>query len=379
MTKHNWLCPRWLGVAVGIGGCFISTTAIAADDTGKIYYKDGTTIETQDFNLKINLLVQPTFEYNDVDNEGRADLGVDPGSDRTSFDLDRVRARLAGDALNKEFSYALYHDFRADGGGSELEDAWLQWNQDWGSARWGQFDVAYSRQELNTDHGLQMLDRSIVSDRFSPARQMGALLHGPLGDGITYAVGAFNGVEGQNSAGVDNKLLYNAALTASTDGYGSRAFEGDLRSDNSSFEGTGGAAVYYLEGTNVDDIDVNQFGLNVDLGMKTGGLSAQTEFYYENVDADESDIDSADNFGFYVQGGYMLNTAWEVALRFGYVDPDDGDDGEDIDTEEYEAVVNYYINGHNMKLQSGVIWTVDNVGDDDVSDFDFVVKMTGWL
>lgn len=219
-----------------------------------------------------------------------------------------------------------------------------------------------------------MVDRSLTSDFFSLPREMGALFHGTCAEGVTYAAGLYNGQEGQNQAGADNKLMYTAALTASSSGYGSRAFEGDLREDNSSFEGTAGVAGYYFEGTTEDTGDVDQFGLNVDLGVKGGGLSGQTEFYYRNRDF-SGDADSTDDFGFYAQGGYMLNTQWELALRFGYIEPDQ----DDTDTEEYSAVVNYYVNGHNLKIQTGVNFVVDNFGDEDTSDFQFITQLTGYI
>jgi phosphate-selective porin len=377
MKNTKWLKRHWLGVAVGFSAACLVSPAFAADDGGKIYYKNGTVIETKDFSTKINMLITPSFSYTDYDNGGRRDAGVDGSDDTTGFDVNLVRLSLAGDLLDKQFSYAIYHDLRADDGGSELQDAWLQYNSDIGNARWGQFDVPFSRQELTNDYGLQMLDRSFVSDRFAPAREMGAMLHGALTDEVGYALGLFNGVEGKNTNARDNKLMYVAAVNASTDNYGSRLMEGDQRDDNSTFAATGGAAAYYTEG-NIEAIngDVNIFGLNVDGGVKFQGISGQAEFYYENLDPDGGE--SADNFGFYLQGGYALDKAWEVALRFGYYEPDDSL-VKDEDVESYEAVVNYFLNGHALKLQTGVAWLVDNVGSNDTSDFQFEARLTGWL
>ena len=371
MTTRPWLRAS---LAVAVCGLSAVSSALAADE--KVYYKDGVIIDTKDVNMKLNFLIQPNFTYTDYDSDGRSDLEAESPGDAASFHVRRARWAASGDILGGEFSYMLYHDFRADGGGSEMQDAYLQYNGDWGHLRGGQFDVPFSRQELNTDYGLQMIDRSIVSDRFSPARQMGAMAYGPVAEGVTWAAGAFNGLEGQNQGGVDNKLLYSAALTASTSGYGNRWTEGDLR-DDADFDATGGTAAYYLEGSN-ELSDVSLFGLNVDLGARCHGFSAQTEFYYENLDFD-SDIDSADNFGFYVQAGQMLNKQWELAARFGYIEPDTGADGDDIDTQSYELVVNYFLKGHALKLQTGVLFVVDNIGDDDVSDFQFATQLTGFI
>jgi len=352
----------------------LSSGSARAEDA-RVYYKDGTTIETPDFNMKINLLIQPFFSYTDYDTGARENLGIDETDDTDSFDVRRVRLRVGGDLLQKQFSYMLWTDLRANSGSNQLQDAWLQWNySDELHARFGQFNVPYSRQKLNADHGLQLVDRSHVSDTFSLPRQNGAMAHGNIAEGVTYALGLFNGEEGTNQGGADNKLMYTAALTASTSGYGSRAFEGDLREDNSSFEATGGVAAYYFEGNEEDVGQVDQFGLDVDLGAKAAGVSGQTEFYYRDRDFD-GDVDTTDDFGFYVQGGYMLNQQWEVALRFGLVEPD----ADDTDQEEYSAVINYYINGHNLKVQTGVNFYRTSVGDDDTKDFQFITQLTGYI
>ncbi|MFN8392292.1 MAG: porin [Bdellovibrionota bacterium] len=376
MKNVNLKRSQWLGVAVGLSAACMAAPAFAAD--GKVYYDEGTVIETHDFNTKINFLISPNFTYTDYDNGGRRDVGVDSNGDTTSFDVNQVRVNFQGDLLGKQFSYDIYHDLRSDGGGSELQDAWLQYNSDQVNLRWGQFYVPFSRQEIETDYGQQMLDRSFVADRFAPGRQMGAMAHGPIADGLTYAAGLFNGVEGQNHAGQDNKLLYVAQVTGSTPNYGSRATEGDLRKDNSSLDMTGGVAAYYTEGdVKAFDADVELFGLNADFGLKASGFSLQTEFYYENADLKDSGTGSLDNFGFYVQGGYLLDKNWEVATRFGYYEPDN--DLADEDIESYELVANYFINGHALKLQTGVAWLVDNVGDNDTTDFQFETRLTGWL
>lgn len=367
--------------------------ANAADDGAKVYYKDGTRIETADFDMRINLQVQPRFTYEDIDEGGRDDAGIeDDSADTASFDLRRVRAIFSGNLLNKQFSYKVQNDFRSSGGGGQLKDAWLQWNSDSANVRWGQFKVPFSRQENVSSAELQFIDRSIVNDIFAPSRHMGAMVHGPIGDGISYAVGAFNGEsvgEGINQPGVDNDLAVDAAISADFGDYGSRGHEGDHRKDKSSTAFTTGVAVIYGEGTGdplqsdtVDDFQ--RFDLNVDAGMRSNGLSVQTEFYYSTIDLDSIDGDAGegDLFGFYVQSGYMLDENWEPAVRFSYFAPDeDISDIDDID--EFNVVLNYYINGHNLKLQTGVTFEVtnfnDDAGGDDLSDFRFETQLAGYF
>lgn len=362
------------------------TDANAADTGAKVYYKEGTRIETADVDMKINLQIQPRFTFSDADEGGRRDAGIDDSvGDTTSFDLRRVRIEFSGNVLDKQFSYKIKTDLRSDAGGSDLKEAWLQWNSDAANMRWGQFKAPFSRQENVSSTSLYFIDRSAVSDFFAPSYQPGAMLHGPVAEGVNYYVGAYNGQsdgEGRNRPGVDNKLAVDAALTANFGDYGSRGVEGDMRADTSSTAFTTGAAIIYGQAeSETIGSDYDHFDLNVDAGMRSNGLDLQTDFFYSTADFDEvaGDAGEPDLFGFYAQGSYNLNKEWGVGARFGYFEPDE--DISDIDDqEEYNLVVNYFLNGHWLKLQTGVTFEVTNFADgDDVSDFRFETQLAGYL
>ena len=375
-------------MAASLACLSVAATANADEQAGKVYYKEGTRIEMQDFDLKINIQLQPKFSYVDNDDSGRADNGIDKKGDTDSFDLRRARLIFSGNILNKQFSYKIKTDLRSSEGGSDLKEAWLQWNGDSVNARFGQFKVPFSRQENGSSGELQMIDRSAVSDFFSPSYQPGAMIHGPVAEGINYYLGSYNGQsdgEGRNKAGVDNKLAVDAALTATFNGYGSRGGESDLREDQSSTGLTTGIAAIYSQGfgdpaiTGTKD-DFDRFDLNVDGGLRSNGFSAQTEFYFSHVAYDLADSD-ADVFGFYVQGGYVIDKLWEVAGRFGYIDPDSESTTED--QEEYNLVLSYFIKGHSLKIQTGVTWLETNYNSDSdtdsVGDFRFETQLSGYF
>ncbi len=340
-----------------------------ADDGAKVYYKDGTNIETADLDLKIKFELQTRFAFTDIDG----------GEDTTGFDLNRVRVAFSGNLLDKQFSYKIETDLAADTGGSDLKDAWFQFNNDGANVKVGQFKVPFSRQEAGSSGQLEFVDTSLITQIFAPSRQVGAQVNGALDGGINYAIGTYNGEsdgEGRNRGPVDNMLAYYAALNASTDGYGSRASEGDLRENNSGTDFTGGAAAIYGEGNN-DAVDTKRFDLNVDLGARSGGMSAQTEFYYSNIDVDQVS-GSTDLFGFYAQAGYLLDKNWEVAGRFGYFSPDDDDAIDTVD--EYSLVLNYYLKGHSLKLQNQVTFADTSFNDDtaeDTTDFRYEAQLAG--
>lgn len=364
----------------------------AGDSAGKLVSQNGAKLEFADWNMRLNLSVQDRFAFIDYDNlEGR-DV-----SDTTDFSLTLVRLKVSGDILDKEWSYKFENDFvsgvQGDGrNGSELKDAWLQYNAaDEYKVRAGQFKVPFSRQELNSDETLQFQSRGLVSNTFSPSRNQGAMLHGDLG-GVNYALGVFNGLsdgEGINAAGVDNKILGAAAINTSFGEYGDRTVEGDFR-ENGDFAATVGAAVLVGEGEteladNLEDFD--HVDVNVDAGVKVAGLSLQGEFYFSQASFDELgvDDDEVDTIGFYAQAGYMfVPDEWELAARFGLIDPDDSLDELIDNIYGYDVSLNYYINGHALKIQTGVSWVVTKLdadlladGSDDITDVAYTVKLAG--
>ncbi len=362
--------------------------ANAADDGGRVYYKDGTRLEFKDFDMKINVHMQPRFSHEDFDGSGRTDIGLDNVGDTTGFDIERARVYFSGNLLNKQFSYQLSNDFRSDGGGSDLKDAWIQLNNDTANVRIGQFKVPFSRQEQVSDAKLMFIDRSSISDAFSPSRQMGAMLHGAVAEGLNYSVGSWNGEstgEGRNRGPSDNNLAIDAALSYASADYGTRGVEGDFRDDNSALGFTAGTAVIFEQGTGdpLDggaDSDFDRFDLNVDAGLRVAGFDLQSEIYYSTISLDgiDGDLGEGDIWGLYAQVGYNLDKEWGLGVRFGHFEPDS--DLSDIkDQEEFNFVVNYYLNGHDLKLQNGVTWEMTNFDSDDVTDFRYEMQLNGYF
>lgn len=380
---------RKLGLIAAASLMALFVADAKADDGGRIYYKDGTRLEFKDFDMKINLVLQPRFSYNDFDSGGRRDAGLDSTGDTTGFDVRRARVYFSGNLLSNQFSYKLSTDFRESNGSNDLKDAWLQYNTDYAKVRAGQFKVPFSRQENIGDTELEFIDRSAVSDVFSPSRQNGLMVHGDAGEGLNYYVGSYNGDssgEGRNRGPADNKLAVYAAMTGVFGDYGTRAEEGDLRDDNRNFGATGGVSVIYGQASGDpvgvgSDADYDRTDLNVDLGARVAGLDLQSEFYYSYVSFDDTvgGDDNADLFGFYAQAGYTIDKEWQVAGRFGYFMPDDNFSAVD-ETEEYNLVLNYFLNGHSLKLQNGITFEHTSFADDtDVTDFRFETQLSGWF
>ena len=122
---------------------------VAADagSSGKTWYDHGTKLEYGNFDLQFNLMVQSLYTYHDYDSEGTASYGIESAEDTSSFEMRNVRMEFKGNLLNKQFSYMVSNDFGNGSTGSDLKDAYLQWNVcDNQHLRMGQYKAPYSRQ-----------------------------------------------------------------------------------------------------------------------------------------------------------------------------------------------------------------------------------------
>ncbi|MCB0360664.1 MAG: hypothetical protein KDD44_13545 [Bdellovibrionales bacterium] len=363
---------------------------VAADgEAARLHYKGGTRLEFPDagFDMKLNLQIQSRYTYADNNDGDRVAAGLAPAGDTSGFSMRRVRLVFSGNMLNKKFSYKLQNDFvgAADAGAtdgarsSDLRDAWLQWNGDDVHLRMGQYKVPFSRQENVSSANLQLVDRGIVNDFFSKGRNLGVMAHGEM-SGLGYKASIHNGNsdgEGRNRPATDNK--HEGAIQVY---YNMGDYDRDLEGDYGNTDDmamTIGAAATYGQGSTAG-VDFDETNVNVDLGLNCAGFSLQGEYYFRNTDPDAGS--SADDNGFYVQTGYFfVPQEWELAFRFGYLEPEKGTATFD-DEQEYAFALNYYLDGHNLKLQNGfVIDTMNDVagGNNDITDFRYELQLSGYF
>lgn len=368
-----------LFAAAGLIAMPLLSDANAADGDGRVYYDKGVNVQAGDARLRLNTQIQSRYSYEDYDNsEAR---GLD---DRSNFRMRRVRLIASGDVMGGEFSYKLQNDFVGDSEtsgtrDSDLKDAWIQWNGDGVNVRSGQFKVPYSAQVLAEDSGLQMIDRSIVvegSDSLALEREAGLLIHGGC-ETLHWYGSVTNGEsagEGRNLPGVDSGLLGAALLTYSTNGY-DRASEGDVKTTDGTAITAGLGATYGQAKDTGVGIDTTRVG--ADLGLRSGGLSASGEFHYRTTDIDGGT--ETDDIGYFAQVGYfVVPEVWELAGRFGAIDPDS--DSSNPELTEYSVVLNHYLNGHGLKVQVGATWeNSDPESGEDTTDARYEVQVGGYF
>jgi hypothetical protein len=89
--------------------------------------------------------------------------------------------------------------------------------------------------------------------------------------------------------------------------------------------------------------------LGLEAAFKVRGFNTVGEFVLERL---ESDTDpSRDTHGWYVQAGYVLQPGYELAGRYGTIDPDVRD-AVTSDLTEKGFSVSRYFDGHDMKIQA---------------------------
>lgn len=347
-----------------------------AEDGARVSYDKGTILEFPDqgFEMKLNVQLQGRYSYESYDNsEAR---GVE---DRSDFHLRRARLVATGSAMEDKFSYMLENDFaggsgRTNDGESDLKDAWLQYNAEDFSLLMGQTRVPLGRQNRVRNMNLQFLERSTTSEYFDKDRNVGLMFHG-ANDGLGWALGVFNGEstgEGANLRGQDANVMGTFALNYSEGEY-DRNQETQVGVDGCGW--TVGTSVNVGQGE-LADVDYDEVVANVDFGMMSGGWTLQGEYFFSSLDSDGAS--TVEDNGFYVQTGMFVEENTEVALRYGAIFQDKNTT--DADINEYSAVVNRYLDGHNLKVQTGVTFIQnDPATGSSQDDFIFDIQLAAYI
>lgn len=361
----------------------------------KVYYNGGTRLEFPDsgFTFGINAFIQTRYEFTDEDEDSGK-------GNSSSFDVKKARIILSGSALHKEFSYYMQADFvgkSEDGENSpELKDAYITWNAcDWAEISMGQWKTAISRQFRNSDYKLQFADRSVTSDFFNLGRQQGVRGQTHLADNVVLGAGIYNGSsdgEGINRSGVDTNHTGVVDVRADLMGEMDAYEEGDVGNTEDMAINMGAAYAYSDASNDLGETlggtqDLTQNSISVDANVKSNGLSVHGEFFWTQYDPDGSDEDS-EPVGFYAQVGYFVDPKTvELAVRYSYVDCDDGsafgngDCSGNDQLNEATASINYYWWKHNLKAQIGYsVLNEDGLDDSgDINTNRWLLQLTSYL
>lgn len=349
--------------------------SVQAED-GRVYYKDGTRIETEDMELRFNVQLQPRYEYVNEDSARETE-------NSSNFDLRRARFVVSGNVLEEQFSFKLQNDFASTDNGSDLRDAWIQMNNDVANVRFGQTKVPFSRQYQNSSTTLYFAERADVVRLLNRGRDRGLMAHGDAGS-VHFAAGVFNG-EGTNAGSNDTDHRWAVAADFTCGEY-DRGHEGDMEGgDDLGF--TVGFSGNYEENSKVGEqqFDEDIWLLNVDGGIRVAGFDVQAEYFYAELDNDAF-ADDPSIWGAYVQGSYTVDKVG-FGLRYGVTDVKDANPVEGggfngiEEVTEISAVVNYFLNGHALKAQTQLTFRTEEPisGGSDLDDFEAIFQLSGYF
>ncbi|MFN2446030.1 MAG: porin [Vicinamibacterales bacterium] len=265
-----------------------------------------------------------------------------------SFDVPRARTKAAGWIYSEHLSYRFELDWAE---GPVLEDLFLSWNASRTGAfeiQVGQFKVPFGRQRLTSSGAQQFVDRAVVSRDFTKGRDIGLQVKGLLAEKrMEYRVGVFNGA-GQNTLSDDGRLQYNGRVVLQPFGE-VKYSEGDLDDAEAPLLAiAGNFEIHDRRGVAAGDGREHVI-VATDVAFYYRGFSLLGELFLRTL-SHETEATLRSN-GFLVQGGYLVvPRRLEIAGRLAMSDPTalTATDGQ----REVGLAVGYFVNGHNLKLQS---------------------------
>lgn len=363
-------------------------TSLPADES--LAGHDGKKFHLRSADGKFSLAVkgQVQFRYylnfrdrNDHNNDGRSEDDFESG-----FQIRRTKVFFEGHVWDPALTYRVNGAFSRSTGDLALEDAWAQYAWDNGlSFRWGQFKVPFLREEYLSSGSQLAVERTVVNEVFTIKFVQAVMLAFQPKDSDWKASLAFSdGAESRNSEFASpRRITASGLLNRVGQGESDYALTGrvewkpagkwsqfnDFTSPAGSefalmlgaaghVEGGDGSSSAFSGGTYVyaswtADLSVEGNGWN----LYAAAVGGHSDFH----DTAAGDV-SNDDYGFFVQGGFMIpDTPLEPFARHEvlFADPDrTGAEGYDA----YNALTvgcNWYLYGHAAKLTVDTVWRMN--------------------
>jgi hypothetical protein len=321
-----------------VGSILLAPLAKAADQYG---YNNGFFLKSadDDFMLKMNALFQGRYTGQILD--GAA-------ANTSGFSVPFARLYYGGHAFGPEWKYHIMFDTAT--GVVAARDYYVSWMRSSSvNVMFGQFKVPYGFEFLVPEHEQQFATQTIVTTGggFVPGREIGLNVSGGFMDkrweywlAMTNGLANGTGINSGQGAG-DIDFRYTGRLTYNAIGnHGFWYTDMGKAKDAQMAISLGG--YWNRIDTNADLAFDNTFGFTADIQYASNGFDIAGE-YHLFYDEGNGDIT---NHGFTVQAGFFMNEAMEIAGRVGWLEPDTG--GRTI---EPSAVLNWYLHGHNAKVQ----------------------------
>ena len=337
-----------------VTGLLLALAAAAQEGAGLIVVKPAGKEPT----LTFGGLLQVQADFGD-----RGDARFTDGNDR--FYLRRARLNATGRFL-EEFDFRLELDLAGSlanttGLRAQMTDGYINWNRfTAANVKAGQFKTPFGFEQLYGDPRLLTIERSMVNDRLTLSRQIGAQVGGDLADKrVSYAIGAFNGNSVNNNFNDNGKFTWVGRLSGIPwqHGSGDGAMSWSVGANGFTSEDTALAepSEFRFDSTPATAAADNLFtGKRRGAGLDTEILAGPFELWVEALQVRwEPDSNrpraQLDSGGWYVQASlYAVPKKLQLVAKYETFDPD-RDTGKN-ETNTGTLGLNYYIKGHDLKL-----------------------------
>jgi phosphate-selective porin len=279
-----------------------------------------------------------------------------------AFDVPRMRISFSGGAFRPWLKYEFQFDLSRTSGesSSKIKDAVIEIrpvDRNY-RLRFGQFKAPFGLQQLTSSGRQQFVDRAITDSKFVPSRDMGLMVATTFARGtVGVDAGVFNGAGESRRQNNRSYLWVGRAYYQPWGNYRLSEGSSDAGDDPVLHVGAGirtGTQVQGRTTTGVFDDADNQTAMNAEFAYKARRVFATAEYFWMS-DAQNNPVDGRDigSHGFHAQASYMLvPRIVEAGVRYARIDPDT--DVASSDVSEVRAVVGYYWQGHNLKVQGDV-------------------------
>jgi phosphate-selective porin OprO/OprP len=289
-----------------------------------------------------------------------------------SFSLRRARLHAYG-KFAENFDFMLQGEFGGLGSGMNVQmtDGYINWNRyEAANIKVGQYKAPFGYERLLPGTAIPFIERSYMSERFAPHRQVGASVNGSvLENRLAYAAGVFNGNNVNNGLNDSDDFMVAARVEGTpvktkvgkqdlTWALGVNGFSSDDRSV--SLGSYGFRSVNGL--SKPDNMFVgNRVGVGADTQLRLGPFGLLAEFIVLNYQPDNGNWtatpvdDDFNSCGYYVAATYdVIPKRLQALARWESTETDDNVGNSDADM--FSAGLTYFLKGDSLKLMANYLY-----------------------
>ena len=319
----------------------------------KDIYDGGFYVRTDDgsFSLTVNGFAQVRYTF----------FEPEEGKSNHNFDVALARLAFSGTVFDPKISYFLQYEASTFGNNNRTNmlDWWMKYSfsEDF-AVQAGRFILPYSRQFYTHPGNLLFSDLSAADYAFNLQRAVGAHVGGKFGR-LAYDAVVTNSIRALDAGGQQNvgdELAYLGRLEFDVLApYGYLESSPTPASEPQMSVGVAAAFNPIDEASGFQNVLPGDRTTNVtiDAGFRWDRFTLQGAGYYRHNNLKAAGAPDSDDWGYYGQiGYYLVPELWELAGRISGVDFDQVNNPTVLgDVTEYTLGLNYYLYGHNAKIQ----------------------------